>query len=57
MSAGWVTNEALLAAHNREIRHFLPERGRILETCCGTGEVTGAIKRSGLETHGLDISS
>lgn len=29
----------------------------MLEACCGTGEVTGALKRPGVETHGLDISS
>ncbi|OGR47759.1 MAG: hypothetical protein A2021_09740 [Elusimicrobia bacterium GWF2_52_66] len=56
-SASWVTNRGLLAAHRRAIKGLLPEKGRMLEACCGTGEITGALKRRGLETHGLDIST
>lgn len=56
-SASWVTDPGLLAAHRRAIEGLLPEKGRMLEVCCGTGEVTGALKRRGLETHGLDVST
>ena len=56
-SASWVTDRKLLAAHRRAIEDLLPRVGRMLEACCGTGEVTGALKRRGLETHGLDIST
>ncbi|HNW43483.1 MAG TPA: class I SAM-dependent methyltransferase [Elusimicrobiales bacterium] len=56
-SASWVTNPGLLAAHRRALKGLLPAGGRLLEACCGTGEVTGALKRPGLETYGLDVSS
>ncbi|MEI7528183.1 MAG: methyltransferase domain-containing protein [Elusimicrobiota bacterium] len=56
-SASWVTDRRLLAAHRRAIKGLLPEKGRMLEACCGTGELTRALKRRGLETHGFDISS
>ena len=56
-SASWVTDRGLLAVHRRAVKGLLPAKGRMLEVCCGTGEVTGALKRRGLETHGLDISS
>ncbi|MFA6434559.1 MAG: class I SAM-dependent methyltransferase [Elusimicrobiales bacterium] len=56
-SASWVTDRGLLAAHRGALKGFLPKEGRILEACCGTGEVTGALKRRGLETYGLDLST
>ncbi|MCX5792232.1 MAG: methyltransferase domain-containing protein [Elusimicrobia bacterium] len=56
-SASWVTDPALLAAHRRAVKGLLPAKGRMLEACCGTGELTGALKRPGLEAHGFDISS
>lgn len=56
-SASWVTDRGLLAAHRRAVKGLLPAKGRMLEACCGTGELTGALKRRGLETHGLDISA
>ncbi|HCC49256.1 MAG TPA: hypothetical protein DEQ38_14235 [Elusimicrobia bacterium] len=56
-SASWVTDPGLLAAHRRAAANLLPAKGRILEACCGTGEVTGALKRRGLETYGFDLST
>ncbi|MBI4801607.1 MAG: class I SAM-dependent methyltransferase [Elusimicrobia bacterium] len=56
-SASWVTDRKLLAVHRRAIKGLLPRGARLLEACCGTGEVTGALKRRGLETYGLDVSS
>ncbi len=55
-SASWVTSRKLLAAHRRALKGLLPARARVLEACCGTGEVSGALKRRGLETYGLDLS-
>lgn len=56
-SASWVTDRGLLAAHRRALKGLLPRKGRMLESCCGTGEVTGALKRRGWETYGLDVST
>lgn len=56
-SASWVTDKRLLAAHKKAVFGLLPAKGRLLEVCCGTGVVTGAIKRRGLETYGVDIST
>lgn len=56
-SASWVTDPGLLAAHRRALKGLLPAKGRLLEACCGTGEVTGALKRRGLETFGFDLST
>lgn len=56
-SASWVTSPKLLAAHRRALKGLLPARARMLEVCCGTGEVSGALKRPGLEHYGLDLSS
>lgn len=55
-SAGWVTDKGLLAAHRKALAGFLPAKGRMLEVCCGTGAVSGALKRAGITTYGVDIS-
>jgi ubiquinone/menaquinone biosynthesis C-methylase UbiE len=55
-SAGWVTDRKLLAAHRKAIAGFLPAKGSMLEVCCGTGAVSGFLKRAGIITYGLDIA-
>ncbi len=55
-SASWVTSPKLLTAHRRALKGLVPRRALMLEICCGTGEVSGALKRAGLETYGLDLS-
>lgn len=56
-SASWVTDPGLLAAHRRALKGLLPGGGRMLEACCGTGEVTGGLRLRGFETHGFDLST
>ncbi len=54
ISANWITDERLIAAHTEMAG---APSGKALELCCGTGQVGCALKAKGWDALGLDICS
>ncbi len=53
LSANWITDRKLISAHF-ELAGV--DNGRLLELCCGTGQIGRAFKEKGWNVVGIDVS-